>query len=102
MSKYIFYWVKKKLVWVFLEQEEIRDKDNATGLIEGKKEHKDSNYSAFHNTTIARSPFTFLYILLTHGQYSLPNARRASLGRRNKQVPGLFNKSKIDERIEQM
>ena len=29
----IFYWVKKKnLVWVFLDIEEIRENDNATGL----------------------------------------------------------------------
>ena len=28
------YWVKKRLVWVFLEREE-REKDNETGLKEG-------------------------------------------------------------------
>jgi hypothetical protein len=33
MFKYIFYWVKKKdLFGLFLEREEIRDKDNETGL----------------------------------------------------------------------
>ena len=30
----IFYWVKKRLVWGVLEIEEIRDKNNATGLKE--------------------------------------------------------------------
>ena len=35
MSKYI-YWVKKRLVWVVLDIEEIRDKDNETGLKEGR------------------------------------------------------------------
>ena len=34
MSKYI-YWVKKRLVWVFLDIEEIREKYNETGLKEG-------------------------------------------------------------------
>ena len=29
----MFYWVKKRLVWVFLEREE-RDKDNEAGLKE--------------------------------------------------------------------
>ena len=31
----IFIWVKKRLVWVVLDIEEIRDKDNETGLKEG-------------------------------------------------------------------
>ena len=31
----IFYWVKKRLVWVVLDIEEIRDKNNETSLEEG-------------------------------------------------------------------
>ena len=34
-SKYIFYWVKKRIVWDVLDIEEIRDNDNETGLKEG-------------------------------------------------------------------
>ena len=33
--KIYVYWVKKRLVWVILDIEEIRDKDNETGLKEG-------------------------------------------------------------------
>ena len=54
MSKYI-YWVKKRLVWVVLDIEEIRDKDNETGLKEGG-EIEMSNYSAFH---IRDAPLSF-------------------------------------------
>ena len=44
MSKYIFYWVKKKTCFgVFLDIEEIRDKDNETGLKEGRK-NRNVNY----------------------------------------------------------
>ena len=35
MFKYIFYWVKKRLVLGVFRIEEIRDKDNETGLKEG-------------------------------------------------------------------
>ena len=34
MFKYIFYWVKKRLVWVILERGD-RGDDNETGLKEG-------------------------------------------------------------------
>ena len=48
MSKYIFYWVKKKrLVWVFLDIEEVRDKDYEIGLKKGGV-IKIEIYSAFH------------------------------------------------------
>ena len=45
MSKIYFYTLKTRLVWGVLEYEEIRDKDNETGL---KKEGgiEMSNYSA--------------------------------------------------------
>jgi hypothetical protein len=42
----IFYWVKKDLFGCF-RIEEIRDKDNETGLKEGSG-IEISNYSAFH------------------------------------------------------
>ena len=45
MSKYI-YWVKKRLVWVFLDRGE-RGDANETGLKEGEGIEM-SNYSAFH------------------------------------------------------
>ena len=35
MFKIYIYWVKKRLVLGVLEQKEIRDKDNETGLKEG-------------------------------------------------------------------
>ena len=35
MSKQIFYWVKKRTCWGVLDIEEIRDKNNETGLKEG-------------------------------------------------------------------
>ena len=35
MFKYIFIGLKKRIVWVFLDIEEIHDKDNETGLKEG-------------------------------------------------------------------
>ena len=44
----IFYWVKKRLVWVVLDIEEIRDKDNATGFEKRKGGIEKSIYSAFH------------------------------------------------------
>jgi len=43
----IFYWVKKRLVWVVLDIEEIREKDNETGLKE-RGGIEMSIYSAFH------------------------------------------------------
>ena len=46
MSKYIFYWVKKRLVWGVLNRRE-RDENNETGLKEGRGIEM-SNYSAFH------------------------------------------------------
>ena len=47
MFKYIFYWVKKRLVWGVLERGE-RDKLNETSLKEGEVIEM-SNYSAFHS-----------------------------------------------------
>ena len=44
-SKYIYCRVKKRLVWGVLDIEEIRDKDNATGLKEGGI-IENVNYSA--------------------------------------------------------
>lgn len=41
----IFIWVKKELVWVFLEIGEIRDNDNETYLKEGGG-NRNVNYSA--------------------------------------------------------
>ena len=41
------YWVKKRLVWVVFDIEEIRDKNNETGLKEGRGIEM-SIYSAFH------------------------------------------------------
>ena len=37
MFKYILIGLKKDFVWVILDIEEIRDKDNETGLKRGKK-----------------------------------------------------------------
>ena len=56
----IFYWVKKTCLGV-LDIEEIRAKDNATGLKEGGVIEM-SIYSAFHIRD-ARSPFAFVYYL---------------------------------------
>ena len=43
----ILYWVKKKdMFWVVLEIEEIRDKENETGLKGGKEDIEMSIYSA--------------------------------------------------------
>ena len=52
----IFYWVKKDLFGCF-RIEEIRDKDNETGLKEGGGIEM-SNYSAF--------PYTRLHVLLRY------------------------------------
>jgi len=60
MSKYID-WVKKKNLFRCFTLEEIRDKDNATGLKEGLKERggiEMSIYSAFHRRD-ARSLLRF-------------------------------------------
>ena len=46
MSKYIFIGLKKTCLGV-LRIEEIRDKDNETGLKEGWR-NRNLNYSAFH------------------------------------------------------
>ena len=44
----IFYWVKKKdLFWVVLEIEEIRDKDNETGLKEGRRNRNVNLHSIY-------------------------------------------------------
>ena len=60
MSKYI-YWVKKRLVWGCFRIEEIRDKDNETGLKEGGGIEM-SNYSAFHIRDAPLS-LSLLYLL---------------------------------------
>ena len=52
MSKYILLGLKKKLVWVFLEERGDRDKNNATGLKEGGGIEM-SIYSAFHYAMLA-------------------------------------------------
>ena len=44
----IFYWVKKRLVWVVLDIEEIHDKNNEIGLKEGGGIEM-SICSAFHS-----------------------------------------------------
>ena len=46
ISKYIFIGLKKRHVWVVLDINEIRDKNNATGLKEGGGIEM-SIYSAF-------------------------------------------------------
>ena len=46
--KIYFIGLKKNLFWVILEIEEIRDKDNDTGLMEGGGIEM-SIYSAFHS-----------------------------------------------------
>ena len=55
----IFYWVKKKrLVWVVFRIEEIRDKDNATGVKEGGgRRNRNVNLQCFSIIRDARSLF---------------------------------------------
>ena len=63
--KNIFYWVKKKdLFWVVLEIEEIRDKDNATGLKEGRR-NRNVNLQCFPYTRLHALSFRFFVYLLT-------------------------------------
>ena len=47
MFKIYIYWVKKRLVWGVLDIEEIRDKDNETGLKE-RRVIEIKTTSAFH------------------------------------------------------
>ena len=44
----IFISLKNQLVWVFLDIEEIRDKDNETGLKEGRW-NRNVNLQCFHS-----------------------------------------------------
>ena len=61
MSKYI-YWVKKKTCLGVLDIEEIREKDNETGLKErGGIKIETVNYSAFPYTRL-HALFRYLYL----------------------------------------
>jgi hypothetical protein len=62
MFKIYLIGLKKELFWVVLDIEEIRDKDNETGLKEGGGIEM-SNYSAFHIRD-ARSPSLFVFTYL--------------------------------------
>ena len=66
MSKYIFYWVKKKTCLGCFRIEEIRDKDNETGLKEGGGIEM-STTSAFHirDCTLSLRYLKYLHIIIT-------------------------------------
>ena len=59
MSKIYLIGLKKRLVWVFLEYEEIRDKVNETGLKEGGG--IEMSTTVLHSRSIR---FVFTYLLL--------------------------------------
>ena len=54
------YWVKKRLVWVF-QREEIRDKDNETGLKEGRM-NRNVKLRCFPYTRLHSLSFALNYL----------------------------------------
>ena len=60
------YWVKKRFVWVVLEYEEIRDKDNKTGLKERGVIEMSTTVLPFAMLALFAFVFTYLLVFISY------------------------------------